>query len=116
MRFDRQRHGNRSPDGFASRHDDDIIGPGPGTLPVPSVLARPPRRCFDELDQFEQAVLELGLIPARELKPFVAEAVGSVKSLALALVVAGKLTRYQAAALTQGKGRGLAIGNYFILS
>ena len=37
------------------------------------------------------------------------------EGLARALVVAGKLTSYQAAALSQGKARGLLIGNYFIL-
>jgi eukaryotic-like serine/threonine-protein kinase len=68
-----------------------------------------------ELAQFKRAVLELGLIPAVEFERFISGALGGVQGLARALVVAGKLTSYQAAALVQGKARGLVIGNYFIL-
>jgi serine/threonine protein kinase/WD40 repeat protein len=67
------------------------------------------------LDQFKQAVLDLGLISPRELERIGTGASGGVPGLARALVAVGKLTSYQAAALTQGKSRGLVIGNYFIL-
>jgi eukaryotic-like serine/threonine-protein kinase len=68
-----------------------------------------------DLGRFKRAVLELGLIRDEEFERFVAGALGGVQGLARALVRAGKLTPYQAAALTQGKARGLVIGNYFVL-
>jgi eukaryotic-like serine/threonine-protein kinase len=68
-----------------------------------------------DLDRFKRAVLELGLIRDEEFDRFVAGALGGVQGLAKALVRAGKLTPYQAAALSQGKTRGLVIGNYFVL-
>ncbi len=68
-----------------------------------------------DLDRFRREVLELGLIPTGEFERFVAGALGGVQGLAKALVLAGKLTPYQAGALAQGKARGLVIGNYFVL-
>jgi eukaryotic-like serine/threonine-protein kinase len=68
-----------------------------------------------DLDQFKRAVQELGLIRAEELERCVPGVGGGVPELAKALVRAGKLTRYQAGALSQGKARELVIGNYFIL-
>ncbi len=68
-----------------------------------------------ELDQFKRRVLELGLMPAAEFERFVTGVLGGVQWLARALVLAGKLTAYQAGALVQGKARGLVIGNYLIL-
>ena len=43
------------------------------------------------------------------------EAADDVPGLAAMLVQAGHLTAYQAAALAQGKARGLVIGHYLIL-
>ena len=68
-----------------------------------------------DLDQFKRAAVELGLIRADEFERFVTGALGGVPGVARALVRAGKLTPYQAGALSQGKARGLVIGNYFIL-
>jgi serine/threonine protein kinase/WD40 repeat protein len=68
-----------------------------------------------EVDQFKRALLELGLVSASEFDRFVAGPLKDVQGVAQALLAAGKLTRYQAAALAQGKGRGLLIGNYLIL-
>ncbi len=82
-------------------------------LPAGGENARP--RAPVGLDDFRRAAQELGLIPAFELERFVAAAKGGVPDLARALVRAGKLTPYQAGALSQGKARGLLIGNYFIL-
>ena len=82
-------------------------------LPAGAENARP--RAPVGLDEFRRAVQELGLIPAEEFERFVAGATGGVPDLARALVRAGKLTPYQAGALSQGKARGLVIGNYFIL-
>jgi eukaryotic-like serine/threonine-protein kinase len=84
-----------------------------GPLPAGAENARP--RAPVGLDEFRRAAEELGLIPAFELERFVAAAKGGVPDLARALVRAGKLTPYQAGALSQGKARGLLIGNYFIL-
>jgi hypothetical protein len=68
-----------------------------------------------DLDGFKRAILTLGLIPTEEFNRFVAGALGGVPGLAKALVTAGKLTAYQVAALSQGKARWLALGNYLIL-
>jgi serine/threonine protein kinase len=55
----------------------------------------------------------LGSLSAEELDRFSVTS-DDVSRLAGALVRAGALTPYQAAALSQGKGRGLLIGNYLI--
>jgi serine/threonine protein kinase len=68
-----------------------------------------------DLEEFKRAVQELGLLRRSEFERFVTGALGGVAGLAKALVKARKLTAYQAAALCQGKSRGLVIGNYFIL-
>ncbi len=92
--------------------DDDleaVFGP----LAANIAGARPAPRV--DLEQFKHAVRELGLIRASELEQFVAGALGGVAGLSRALVRAGKLTPYQAGALSQGKTRGLVVGNYLIL-
>ena len=86
---------------------------GRGALPD-RLKTNPPTASVD-LDRFKRAVLDLGLIRDSEIEPFVIGELGGVPGLARALVRAGKLTPYQAAALIQGKARGLLIGNYFIL-
>ncbi|WP_406696745.1 protein kinase [Singulisphaera sp. Ch08] len=68
-----------------------------------------------DLETFRIAVVELGLMGAEELASYAAAASVDVSGLARALVRARKLTPYQAGALTQGKGRGLLIGNYLVL-
>jgi serine/threonine protein kinase len=65
--------------------------------------------------EFVDALVEVGLIGAAELKRFAADSAGGVLGLSRALVKAGKLTSYQAAAVYQKKSRGLLIGNYLIL-
>jgi serine/threonine protein kinase/WD40 repeat protein len=98
---------------------DELTGAGDdvdvvfGPFPAEPAGARP--KAPVSLDEFRRAAQELGLIPAFELERFVAAAKGGVPDLARALVRAGKLTPYQAGALSQGKARGLLIGNYFIL-
>ena len=61
------------------------------------------------------ALLEIGLIDAAELERFAVDSAEGVLGLSSALVKAGKLTPYQAAAVYQKKSRGLLIGNYLIL-
>jgi serine/threonine protein kinase len=65
--------------------------------------------------EFAAALTEIGLIGAAELERFAADSTEGVLGLSRALVKAGKLTPYQAAAVYQNKSRGLLIGNYLIL-
>jgi serine/threonine protein kinase/tetratricopeptide (TPR) repeat protein len=74
-----------------------------------------PPTSFASLDEFCQALVEIGLISATELESFASDSAEGVLGLSRALVKAGKLTPYQAAAVYQKKSRGLLIGNYVIL-
>ena len=65
--------------------------------------------------EFAAALTEIGLIDAAELERFAVDSAEGVLGLSRALVKAGKLTPYQAAAIYQNKSRGLLIGNYLIL-
>ncbi len=64
---------------------------------------------------FRRAVLELGLVDPAELEWLASGTAGDLSRLVRALIRAGKLTAYQAAALAQGKARGLVIGDYLVL-
>jgi serine/threonine protein kinase len=59
--------------------------------------------------------VEIGLIDAAELQRYAADSAEGVLGLSRALVKAGRLTSYQAAAAYQRKSRGLLVGNYLIL-
>jgi len=64
------------------------------------------------VDQFVQSVSQSGLISAADLKAFLASLPPSRRppngdSFAQLLVQSGKLTRYQAAAVAQGKAKNL---------
>jgi hypothetical protein len=65
--------------------------------------------------EFSRALVELGLVDQAELDGFAAESAEGVVGLSRALVKAGRVTPYQAAAVYQQKSRGLLIGNYLIL-
>lgn len=69
------------------------------------------------LSEFRRALLDLGIVAPQELDAVAAEIPESEGVLGLARVLqqAGRLTGYQAAAIEQGKGRGLLIGDYLIL-
>jgi serine/threonine protein kinase len=67
-----------------------------------------------DLAEFQRAIVAIGLIDADELERFVVTP-DEVSRLAGALIRAGKLTAYQAAALAQGKARGLVLGEYLVL-
>jgi hypothetical protein len=67
------------------------------------------------LHEFQQALVDIGLSQADELQRFAAQSAEGVLGLSRALVKAGKLTAYQAAAVYQKKSRGLLVGNYLIL-
>ena len=68
------------------------------------------------LEEFRRAVLELELIGAGQFDRSSADASHNVSVLATMLVRANRLTDYQAAALMQGKARGLVVGPYLVLS
>jgi serine/threonine protein kinase len=65
--------------------------------------------------EFAAALIEIGVLDAALLERFAADSSEGVLGLSRALVKAGKLTPYQAAAVYQKKSRGLLIGNYLIL-
>jgi serine/threonine protein kinase len=65
--------------------------------------------------EFAAALIDIGILDAAELERFAADSSEGVLGLSRALVKAGKLTPYQAAAVYQKKSRGLLIGDYLIL-
>jgi len=89
--------------------DSDLGGAqhAAGDSPTPAGVAT--------LDEFSRALVEIGLIGEAEIESFNADSAQGVLGLSRALVKAGKLTPYQAAAVYQKKSRGLLIGNYVIL-
>ena len=88
------------------------LGPGePSVVTVPRVTIG-----SVGLEEFRRAVLELELIDAGQFDRSTADASHDVSALATMLVRANRLTDYQAAALMQGKARGLVVGPYLVLS
>ncbi len=72
------------------------------------------------LEEFERGLIDCGFLDADGLRAALAETTpderwSDAEGLARTLVRIGKLTRYQAAALFQGKGRALLIGPYVVL-
>jgi serine/threonine protein kinase len=72
------------------------------------------------LEQFRENLVKSGLFTAEELAAFQQglapeKRAKDVKGLARELVQAKRLTKYQAAAIYQGKTRGLVLGEYVIL-
>ncbi len=80
---------------------------GSGEAPAPGGVSG--------LREFSRALIEIGLVNQAELESYAADSAEGVLGLSRALVKAGKLTAYQAAAIYQKKSRGLLIGNYVIL-
>ncbi len=68
------------------------------------------------LADFRRAVLDLELLDAEPFDQSAVEATRDVPRLAAMLVRANRLTDYQAAAILQGKARGLVIGPYLVLN
>jgi eukaryotic-like serine/threonine-protein kinase len=99
-------------------HDSETIvqGSDPNLGGAHHAAGDPPRPvAVTQLDEFSRALVEIGLIDATELEFFAADFAEGVLGLSRALVKAGKLTPYQAAAVYQKKSHGLLIGNYLIL-
>ena len=69
-------------------------------------------------EKFRQTLVASGLLESAEIERFCNElqpAAADGQALARALIRAEKLTKYQAAAVYQGKTKGLLLGNYKIL-
>jgi serine/threonine protein kinase len=86
--------------------------PDPGNTTRRS--SRTPRELISPAE-FKRQILELGLIGATELELIAESLPFDTRSLADALRAAGKLTPHQAAAIAQGKARGLFVGDYVVL-
>src|SRR5262249_14817027 len=76
---------------------------------------RPESRGLASYREFARTLIEIGLVEAAELARIAVHSERGVLELSRALVKAGELTPYQAAAVYQKKSRGLLIGNYLIL-
>ncbi|MCE9608362.1 MAG: SUMF1/EgtB/PvdO family nonheme iron enzyme [Planctomycetia bacterium] len=70
-------------------------------------------------NEFVEFITTIGFVSAGEItiidKQLPAEKAGDVQALAQALVQQGKLTKFQAAAVYQGKGKSLVYGDYLVL-
>src|SRR5262249_40380195 len=112
--------GPRAPDPaetVCETHSDSPVlrDPRETTVEIPAgARSRSPREVAG-YHEFADALVEIGLIDAAEVKRFAADSAEGVLGLSRALVKAGRLTPYQAAAVYQKKSRGLLIGNYLIL-
>ena len=103
-----------SPKARATSTKTSPLSPAAALIPA-SPTPRIAAGGFTSLHEFSDALLEIGLIDQAELDSFAADSAEGVLGLSRALVKAGKLTPYQAAAVYQKKSRGLLVGNYVIL-
>jgi serine/threonine protein kinase/tetratricopeptide (TPR) repeat protein len=94
-------------------HEEATVVPGLGSGTGSAQPATPGAGA--DLREFSRALIEVGLIDEAELESYAADSAEGVLGLSRALVKAGKLTPYQAAAVYQKKSRGLLVGNYVIL-
>ncbi len=93
-----------------------IQGAGPGVGGAPHAAADSRASVgAATLEEFQSSLVEVGLIDEADLQSFAADSAEGVLGVSRALVKAGKLTPYQAAAIYQNKSRGLLVGNYIIL-
>jgi eukaryotic-like serine/threonine-protein kinase len=78
------------------------------------------RSIKDDIGRFVDTLIQTGLVPETEVRALAATflpgaQVRGVEPLTAELIRLGKLTPYQAAAIRQGKTKGLSIGDYFVL-
>jgi serine/threonine protein kinase len=83
-------------------------------------LARPERSSVDDIGRFVATLIHTGLVPEAEVRAlsatFLSGSQGQgVEPLTAELIRLGKLTPYQAAAICQGKTKGLSISDYIVL-
>lgn len=90
---------------LADRHAEAESPPSTGPAPV------------TDIEELGRLLIELGIIRQDELAALIAGIPPAEGALGLSrrLQKSGRLTAYQAAALHQGKSRGLQVGNYLIL-
>jgi serine/threonine protein kinase len=96
---------------------------GQGQIP-PQSENRPGESAEDDdcisVDQFISVIDDLGLLDTADARAFLAKITQarpscSSRDLGRELVLAGRLTGYQAGAICQGKAKGLVIGRYAVL-
>ncbi len=102
------------PEPARGNHDNETVVPGRYNADQQRDAGPGPAGVAD-LDEFVRTLVELGLIGDTEQSAFPVDSAEGVLGLSRALVKAGKLTPYQAAAIYQKKSRGLLVGNYIIL-
>ena len=88
---------------------------------VVSPLVRPEAPIGDDSARFLATLIQTRLVEESEIRGLTARLFApgephSVETLAAELIRSGKLTPYQAAAIRQGKTKGLLIGDYVVLS
>jgi serine/threonine protein kinase len=99
--------------------------PSPGSLEALAIAQEASRRDLSKAkavgrEEFDRGLIDCGFLGAEELQTTVEGLAAEGRptdseTLARHLVQIGKLTRYQASALYQGKGRSLQIGPYVVL-
>ncbi len=93
----------------------------PGILEHPAgAQTGAPRSIADDIDRFVTALIETRLVKEAEIRSVSAWLCPDggrpeVEPMAVELIRLGKLTPYQAAAIRQGKTKGLLIGEYIVL-
>jgi eukaryotic-like serine/threonine-protein kinase len=85
-----------------------------------SSAVRPGEAIGDDISRFVDILMQTRLVGASEIRALAARVLsvgenGGVERLAAELIRLGRLTPYQAAAIRQGKSRGLLIGDYVVL-
>jgi eukaryotic-like serine/threonine-protein kinase len=85
-----------------------------------STLVGADRSIVDDIGRFVETLIQAGLVPEAEVRALAARfsAGGTdraVEPFTAELIRLGKLTPYQAAAIRQGKTKGLSIGDYIVL-
>jgi len=101
--------------------ETECLDPGAGETRGAVAHARSVAAVGEDFGRFVETVIETRLIEAPEIHAVAARLFpggkrGGVEPLAAELIRLGKLTPYQAAAIRQGKTKGLVIGDYIVLS
>ncbi len=101
------------------RHEP-ASGGDSGSDPVGPRSGEPLRSAADDPGRFRELLIETGLVSERDLlvirrKLFPDGSPEEIRPLSKELIRQGLITPYQAAAVRQGKTRGLVIGNYHVL-
>src|SRR5262249_31404811 len=119
MSASEETHGPRAPDPPETIRGSDVDSQELHDLADRPVEVqdgeRPESRGLASYREFARTLIEIGLIDAADLARIAVHSARGVLELSRALVKAGKLTPYQAAAVYQRKSRGLLIGDYLIL-